>query len=116
MDNGHPPRAAESAKEKGAYYTPEQVVCSLVSWAVRCRTDRLLDPSCGDGRFIARHPKSVGIEQDPDASVIAMERAPGALIHEGDFFAWAGSTAERFECAVGNPPFIRYQRFKEPVR
>src|SRR6266851_6562515 len=31
---------------------------------VVCRdTDRMLDPSCGDGRFIAEHRNSVGIEQ-----------------------------------------------------
>ena len=115
-DSGHPPRAVEGAKEKGAYYTPDRVVRSLLSWVVRSAEDRLLDPSCGDGRFIAGHLKSVGIEQDPNASATAMQRAPGALIHEGDFFAWAGSTEERFECAAGNPPFIRYQRFKDPVR
>ena len=115
-DSGSPPQAVEGAKEKGAYYTPEYVARSLVSWVVRNAEDRLLDPSCGDGRFIARHLKSVGIEQDPSASAAAIQRAPGALIHEGDFFAWAGSTEERFECAAGNPPFIRYQRFKGDVR
>jgi len=45
-----------------------------------------------------------------------MERAPWALVHEGDFFAWAAETTERFECAAGNPPFIRYQTFKGGVR
>ncbi len=115
-NNGQSPRSVESAKERGAYYTPEPVVRSLLSWAVRSTEDRLLDPSCGDGRFIAGHLKSVGIEQDPDASATAMQRAPGALIHEGDFFSWAGSTEERFECAAGNPPFIRYQRFKGAAR
>ena len=115
-DNGRSPRAAGSAKEKGAYYTPDKVVRSLLRWVVRGPEDRLLDPSCGDGRFIAGHLKSVGIEPDLHASSIAMQRAPGALVHEGDFFAWAGSAEERFECAAGNPPFIRYQRFKGPVR
>ncbi|MDE0175103.1 MAG: N-6 DNA methylase [Defluviicoccus sp.] len=114
--NGYPARALAGAKEKGAYYTPDEVVRSLLRWAVHSEDDRLLDPSCGDGRFIAGHSKSVGIEQDPLASAAAMRRAPGALVHEGDFFAWAGSTEERFECAAGNPPFIRYQRFKGPVR
>lgn len=114
--NGFLSRAAEGAKEKGAYYTPDPVVRSLLRWAVRSADDRMLDPSCGDGRFIAGHLKSVGIEQDPSASSVAMARAPGALIHEGDFFSWAGSTEERFECAAGNPPFIRYQLFKGEVR
>ena len=110
------PCTVEGVKERGAYYTPERVVRSLLSWAVRSDDDRLLDPSCGDGRFIAGHLKSVGIERDSNASVNAMQRAPSALVHECEFFAWAGSTEERFECAAGNPPFIRYQRFKGPVR
>jgi SAM-dependent methyltransferase len=76
----------------------------------------MLDPSCGDGRFIAAHKKSVGIEQDAVAAREAIERAPWALVHEGDFFQWADATNERFECAAGNPPFIRYQTFKGSVR
>lgn len=105
-----------SRKESGAYYTPDHVVRSLLKWAVHSEADRLLDPSCGDGRFIAGHPKSVGIEQDAEAAAVAMHRAPGALVHEGEFFTWAANTPERFECAAGNPPFIRYQSFKGDVR
>jgi tRNA1(Val) A37 N6-methylase TrmN6 len=105
-----------SPKENGAYYTPDAVVRSLLKWAIHSEDDRLLDPACGDGRFIANHPKSVGIEQDPRAAAAAMQREPGALVHEGDFFTWAANTPERFECAAGNPPFIRYQSFKGEVR
>lgn len=105
-----------SQKEAGAYYTPDPVVASLLSWGIRSEEDRLLDPSCGDGRFVAGHRNAVGIEQDSAAAKTAMSRAPWALIHEGDFFSWASETTERFECAVGNPPFIRYQTFKGTVR
>jgi adenine-specific DNA-methyltransferase len=105
-----------SRKETGAYYTPDGVVSALVSWAVRRQEDRLLDPSCGDGRFIAGHRNSVGIEQDPEAAREAVDRAPWALVHEGEFFAWAENTNERFDCAAGNPPFIRYQTFRGDVR
>ncbi|MDQ0840294.1 N-6 DNA methylase [Sphingomonas faeni] len=105
-----------SQKHAGAYYTPDAVVAALVSWAVRRDGDRLLDPSCGDGRFLVEHPNSVGIEQDPLSAHTAIERAPGALVHEGDFFQWAEATGERFECAAGNPPFIRYHTFKGVVR
>jgi adenine-specific DNA methylase len=72
----------------------------------------MLDPACGDGRFIARHPNSVGVDQDLNAAREAAQRAPAARVHHADFFEWAGETADRFECVVGNPPFIRYQRFK----
>ena len=105
-----------SRKQAGAYYTPDPVVSNLVRWAVRKKTDRLLDPSCGDGRFIAVHRNSVGVEQAAEAAAVAKERAPGGMVHEAEFFAWAARTHERFECAAGNPPFIRYQTFKGDVR
>lgn len=76
----------------------------------------MLDPSCGDGRFLSLHPNSVGVEQNPDSAHAAIERAPASLVHEGDFFVWASETAERFEAAAGNPPFIRYQTFKGAMR
>lgn len=110
------PAIGRDAKANGAYYTPDAVVRSLVRWAVREADDRLLDPSCGDGRFIACHNRSVGVERDADAAALAVAHAPAALVHEGDFFIWAANTPERFECAAGNPPFIRYQRFKGEVR
>jgi adenine-specific DNA-methyltransferase len=105
-----------SQKEAGAYYTPDSVVSSLLQWAIRRENDRLLDPACGDGRFLAGHRNSVGIEQDVEATQTAVNRAPWALVHEGDFFSWAAETVERFECAAGNPPFIRYQTFKGDIR
>lgn len=103
-------------KQLGSYYTPREVVESLVSWAVRSPSDRLLDPSCGDGRFLATHPTSVGVENDPMAVQKVALVAPHVLIHQGDFFAWASQTPQRFHCVVGNPPFIRYQRFTGDVR
>lgn len=115
-DDGEPAPSPPSRKQAGAYYTPDAVVATLVRWAVRDATDRLLDPSCGDGRFVAIHRNSVGVEQDPAAADVARGRAPHATVHRADFFAWAASTRERFTCAAGNPPFIRYQTFKGETR
>lgn len=108
--------AEVAAKENGAYYTPDPVAAALVKWAVRDPTDRLLDPSCGDGRFIARYSNSTGVERNEDAAAAARQRAPCAVVHQGDFFEWAEQSAERFDCAAGNPPFIRYQTFAGEVR
>jgi adenine-specific DNA-methyltransferase len=105
-----------SRKEAGAYYTPEGVATTLLRWALRGEDDRVIDPSCGDGQFIVGHRNSVGIEQDAAAAKRAIERAPWALVHEGDFFSWASNTTERFDCAAGNPPFIRYQSFNGDAR
>ena len=110
------PDAHLSQKASGAYYTPEGVAANLVRWAVRKDTDRLLDPSCGDGRFVAAHGNSFGVEQDAAAAATARQRAPWTEIHQGDFFAWARHTDERFDSAAGNPPFIRYQTFKGDIR
>jgi adenine-specific DNA-methyltransferase len=107
---------ASRQKSLGAYYTPDVVVRSLVRWAVRDESDRLLDPCCGDGRFLLEHPHAVGVENDPTAASIVHQRSPGCLLHEGEFFSWASQTQERFDCAAGNPPFIRYQRFAGTVR
>jgi adenine-specific DNA methylase len=108
--------SAESRKRRGAYYTPEDTVAALVRWAVRKSSDELLDPSCGDGRFLALHHRSTGIEQDSRSARLARERAPKASVHTGDFFTWASETRDRFDCAAGNPPFIRYQTFAGDVR
>lgn len=105
-----------SQKRSGAYFTPTEVAASLVAWAVHNEGDRLLDPSCGDGQFLVHHRNVVGLEQNSVSARVAMDRAPWSLVHEGDFFAWASETNERFECAAGNPPFIRYQTFKGDSR
>ncbi len=98
-------------KTLGAYYTPEAVADALVRWVVRDAADSLLDPSSGDGRFVARQPNSVGVERDPASAAESRGRAPEATIVEGDFFTWAAADRRQFDCAAGNPPFIRYQRF-----
>ncbi len=98
-------------KSLGAYYTPDEVASTLVSWAIRRSTDWLLDPACGDGRFLAEHAHSFGVERDHTGASLAASRAPHATIFIGDFFDWAAQTSARFDCAAGNPPFIRYQRF-----
>ena len=108
--------SARTIKESGAYYTPEAVASTLVRWAVRNDDDRLLDPSCGDGQFVVLHRNVVGVERSADAAAIAKRRAPWLELHNGDFFTWVEQTGERFDCAAGNPPFIRYQTFNGDVR
>ncbi|MDM9627381.1 SAM-dependent DNA methyltransferase [Rhizobium sp. S152] len=103
---------AISGKVAGQFFTSENVARSLVSWVVRTASDVLLDPSCGDGAFLAHHGRSRGIERDPYTAWVARERFPTIAIDSTDFFDWALQTRERFECVAGNPPFIRYQNFK----
>ena len=108
--------AVSARKALGQFYTPAEVAESLVSSVVRSEADRLLDPACGDGQFLRYHRACVGVEVSATACLEAREAAPWARIHNADFFRWAAETAERFECVVGNPPFIRYQRFSGATR
>jgi adenine-specific DNA-methyltransferase len=106
-------------KTLGAVYTPPRVAAALVRWAVRSPTDRVLDPSCGEGVFLAaartrladlgaRRPNCVGVDIDPKAAAIS-----GAICC--DFFDWV-RTAPKFDAVVGNPPFIRSHLFPETSR
>lgn len=104
-------RESPDSKDLGSYYTPAAVVRTLVSWATNGGSPgAVLDPSCGDGRFLAGLDNAVGVDVDPEAAGYASQHV-GAHIITADFFAWASETDRRFAAAVGNPPFIRYQRF-----
>ena len=88
----------------------------LVSWVSEGTGDgSILDPSCGDGRFLEGLDDAVGVEIDPEASSLAARRTNATIIRE-DFFSWVHRTDRRFLGVVGNPPFIRYHRFRGTVR
>ncbi|MGB6307917.1 MAG: N-6 DNA methylase [Steroidobacteraceae bacterium] len=42
----------EPEKLRGGYYTSARVAAWLCEWAIRTRTDSILEPSCGDGVFL----------------------------------------------------------------
>lgn len=106
-------------KVLGAVSTPPRLAASMVRWAVRTQHDRVLDPSCGDGVFLAaarthladlgnKHPVCVGVDINPEAALIA-----GGI--NGDFFEWV-RTAPLFDAIIGNPPFVRSHLFDERSR
>ena len=127
-------------KLRGGYYTPTKIVDWLCKWAIRSTTDRVLEPSCGDGiflsavldRFVAlgARPSSrmlknlLGIEIIPEEAERARQRLfdqfgsnAKNVVQTGDFFdMWQQSHKQTFDVVVGNPPFIRYQNFPEPYR
>lgn len=127
-----PPNPA-TAKTNGAFYTPAQTARFLVRWSVRSKTDRILDPSHGGGVFLREAFERLaelggnpavsvfGIELDP-ATHEAASQALKALgfpiqnLEQDDFFDVAERCPGQFDVVVGNPPFIRYQRFTGAVR
>ncbi len=123
----------EAARSLGAFYTPARLAEPLCRWAVREATDTILDPSCGEGAFLTRAVERlqrlgapprrlpdqiVGVE----LNLRALARARGALLScnpglrwgrlaQDDFFLFARENLDkiRFDCVVGNPPFLRTQ-------
>lgn len=127
----------DADKLRGGYYTPPALADWLCAWAIRRGTDRVLEPSCGDGSFLAaaaRRLSSVGavdiaeqlrgIEIVGDEAATARKRLRGivgaraaGIVKTGDFFSWWSAESQpSFDAVIGNPPFIRYQTFPEPHR
>ncbi len=117
---------AESRKNLGAYYTDQKVANFLASWAIRNPKDRVLDPSYGDGVFLlaaSQHLRNKGIKKNPAIYGIDIQSqlrqsisAPTTNLIQSDFFKVEPSDLEKMDVIVGNPPFIRYQRFNGETR
>ena len=80
---------------KGQVFTPPAVVAQML--ALRKNRGRVLEPSCGDGAFLAALPEAVALELD---GAIAPS---GAVVM--DFFAYPEH--EKFDTIIGNPPYVR---------
>ncbi|HEX5731692.1 MAG TPA: N-6 DNA methylase [Blastocatellia bacterium] len=114
-----------SSKLRGAYYTDLDIAAFLARWALQTRPKRVLEPSCGDGAFIAAIAQSdysslrdlVAFEIDPKEAAKARLRAriigPRRVrVLTQNFLEWSISnddTSKQFDAVLGNPPFIRYQ-------
>jgi adenine-specific DNA-methyltransferase len=132
-------KSLDPNKLRGGYYTSSKLADWLSSWAIRKKSDNVLEPSCGDGAFLAAATKRfivlgarkhdivsrlTGIEILADAAAGASEtlskllgKSGSDIVTNSDFFDWwRASTPPSFDAVIGNPPFIRYQSFPEPHR
>src|SRR5713226_434408 len=125
----------EAQKARGAYYTHPIIARFLLRFAVPTPDARVLDPCFGEAVFLRaaierlRHlggdpaKQVTGIEVDPQVHrAISIELTRSGLLgrralHRKDFFEVDATTGMgRFTAVVGNPPFIRYQRFSGSQR
>ena len=111
-----PTLAASTHRALGAYYTPSVAVESLVRWTLRNRCDRVLEPSMGDGAFLAGLARESeqrrldaevwGVEMAADtfASTVADGLVEPHRALRSDFLA-----VDPFEvdAVIGNPPYVR---------
>ena len=120
-----------SNKLRGGYYTPASASEFLARWAIRSPDTTVLEPSCGDGSIIdaitdrlielgcpkqSLRNQVTGVELIPEEADKA--GSTGATILCGDFFSCCKNEhlSGSYDAIVGNPPFIRYQDFKEEYR
>lgn len=111
-----PGDSAELRKGRGAYFTPEAVARFIIQWAVRSRSDDVIEPSCGEAVFLHQLDRThdgriVGVEIHPasarEAHRTLSQAGVAAEVHVRDFFAH--DEFGQYDAAVGNPPYVRYQ-------
>lgn len=130
-------KSQESAQKlRGGYYTPPEIAAFLTRWALAHHPQTVLEPSCGDGRFLQALAEQIsqGNGAAP-AFVDAVELLPqeaakadqsGSALRQlstevnvinDDFFNWIEAVnGRRWDAIIGNPPYIRYQYFEDIQR
>ena len=126
----------EQKKEFGAYYTNPDIAQFLVNWGIRSQEDVILDPACGHGIFLEAAIKKLGksnqiygieIDRKTHEEIVTKfsKYIPGDNLLLSDFFDITGVQTNyglsephlpSIDVVVGNPPFIRYQRWKGETR
>ena len=123
----------DARKARGAFFTPPEIARYLVRWAVRSPEDRVFEPSCGEASFLlaaAERLKETGANplfwseqlQGIEISEATAKRAEIILrdsgfdtyVTVGDFFQYEAPIT--YDAVVGNPPFVRYQKFSGLAR
>ncbi len=114
---------SQRRKSTGTYYTSNAVAQFLVSAIAISPLDRVLEPCFGEGVFIdAWRRRTVGQGQlvgcDIAGDVVQNGRAryPETDLRHVDFFDVRPGSFGTFTAVVGNPPFVRYQRFQGDLR
>lgn len=122
--------APTSQKLRGGYYTPVTLARYVCEWALRDGNEKVLEPSVGDGNFLAALNAAAGkagvvrvtaVEIDSDEITKARSRAVSLRsLHvtwcNQDFFTAYEKLPRDFDVVVGNPPFIRFQHFDADSR
>ena len=118
------PGPKPTRKSLGAWYTPVDLVdvvtthvledfADLAAEWPRTRPVRVLDPACGDGRFLeavrvrlhlAGHTvQATGVDVDPDAVAAIDHPAVRTIRADALTRDWGDAT---FDIVIGNPPFL----------
>lgn len=112
-------------KLRGGYYTPEILADFINKWVLEIKPKTLLEPSCGDGIFFKSlsnlssksdyHITAFEIDnkevEKADLNLKKLSNKQHKILNK-DFLKWAIKMLNsdiKYDAAIGNPPFIRYQ-------
>jgi len=117
--------ADDERKRRGAWFTPDHLVDEIVEAVVDAdfvrsrgpRPVRVLDPACGDGRFLTavvaatrRHggdARAVGVDIDADTAAAASVAVGVDVVCDDALRSSALSArAGTFDLVIGNPPYL----------
>ena len=99
------PATARDVRGAGQVFTPPEIVRRMA--ALRRGSGSVLEPSAGDGAFLAAFPGAVAVEKDSAL-------AAGLGIAPADFFDLPESA--KFATVVGNPPYVRHRDIAPDTR
>ncbi|WP_409042154.1 SAM-dependent DNA methyltransferase [Mannheimia haemolytica] len=117
-------------KLRGGYYTPQYLADYITKWVLGINPSSILEPSCGDGRFIqalfnnnSEKEKNITcfelIDSEADKSKYLLKSLGfnNFSVYSSDFLRWSVDNfkADQIEFEGDNwkPPFIRYQYLNE---
>lgn len=90
-----------SSKTGGNYFTPRHLVRLMVEMTEPQQGERILDPACGSGGFLAESARYVHEHQGPDAAV----RLTGRDVHPvARQTTWMNLTVQGLEADLGTQP------------
>ena len=106
-------------KETGSFYTPEELIEYMVSYAfTRIHPQTILEPSAGDGRFV--DPLKVFnaqvslVEFDSvKAETLLSKFSEYCKVQCTDFIQYANQCNEQYDLIIGNPPYVAKKKVPE---
>ena len=124
---------AQTKKELGAYYTPNELTDILSSWAIQEVTDNVLEPSfggCGFLRSAANRLQELGAHHPQqqlygcDIDIRAFDYLHDTF-HEmvdlqhfklDNFLNLSEQSWPKFDVLIGNPPYFSYHKIEKELR
>lgn len=125
--------SAEQRKSRGAFFTPPELCSFVADWCVRDRTDKVLEPSCGEAAFLlaaGQRLRRVGAPHNTSNQLHGFRQLHGIELHDASAVAALNTMVEhdlpatinvgsffdvdpraKYDAVVGNPPYIRFQSF-----